>query len=329
MAWTKAKTAMITTAAVLLAAGTTTLAVRELEQRPAPAVRDKSGDLVDMRINWDNGKAYAMNVAIDQTTTTQVPGLAQPVPQNIKLTQDLDVSALKQLDNGGHQLELKFQSQSMDISQGDQSILKFDSAESAAGDTNMFAPVLRAMIGARIEFFTDAAGKVEKIEGIDELKNRIGAIADPQGKALLNQMFSEDTLEQYGSFAEAVPGRTVAVGESWRLKKDIITPIGILALDMNYTLKNWEQHGDTKCAHVDAQGTLSTKSVSGESAASGVQIDITKGTITGEFWYDPALGMIVESDNRQNLALKITMRQATMSSQFNRKVRVTFAERTP
>jgi hypothetical protein len=279
-----------------------------------------------MRINWDNGKAYAMNVAMDQTTTTRVPGLAQPVPQSIKLTQNLDVSTLKQLDNGGHQLELKFQSQSMDISQGGLDILKFDSAESPNGDTNMFAPVLRAMIGERIQFFTDAAGKVERMEGIDELKSRISAISDPQGQALLNQMFSEDTLEQYGSFAEAVPGRTVAVGESWRLKKDITTPIGILALDMNYTLKNWEQHGDTKCAHVAADGTLSTKSVS---AASGMQVDITKGTITGEFWYDPALGMIVESDNNQNLALKITMRQATMSSQFNRNVRVSMTERTP
>jgi hypothetical protein len=328
MAWTKAKTAMITTAALLLAAGTTTLAVKEMEDHPAPAATVKSDGPVDMRINWDTGKGYAMNVVMDQTTTTQVPGLAQPVLQSIKLTQDLDVSTLKQLDDGGHQLELKFQSQSMDISQGGQNILKFDSADSPDQDTNMFAPVLRAMIGTRIEFFTDADGKVEKMEGIDDLKNRIAAIADPQGQALLNQMFSPDTLEQYGSFAEAVPGRTVAVGDSWRLKKDITTPIGVLTLDMKYTLKNWEQRGDTKCAHVDAQGTLSTKSTSGASA-SGVLVEITKGTITGEFWFDPALGMIVETDNHQNLALKITMRQSTMASQFERTVRVSLAERTP
>jgi RNA polymerase sigma factor (sigma-70 family) len=329
MAWTNAKTAMITTAAVLLAAGTTTLAVREFGERPASAAPARPDVAVDMRINWDTGKGYAMNVAMDQTTTTQVPGLAQPVLQNIKLNQDLDVSALKQLDDGGHQLELKFQSQSMDISQAGQSILKFDSADSPDQDTNMFAPVLRAMIGTRIQFITDAAGKVEKMEGIDDLKNRIAAIADPQGQALLNQMFSADTLEQYGSFAEAVPGHTVAVGDSWRLKKDITTPIGILTLDMKYTLQNWEQHGDNKCAHVDAQGTLSTKSASGESTASGVQVEITKGIITGEFWYDPTLGMIVETDNQQNLTLKITMRQSTMASQFNRKVRVSLAERTP
>jgi hypothetical protein len=185
------------------------------------------------------------------------------------------------------------------------------------------------MIGARIEFFTDPAGKIEKMEGIDELKGRIATMADPQGQALLNQMFSEDTLGQYGSFADTVPGRTVAVGDSWRLQKDITNAIGILALDLKFTLKNWQQRGDARCAHVDTEGTLSSKSLVGESAASGVQVEITKGTITGEFWYDPALGMIVESDNNQNLALKITMRSATLSSQFKRKARVSIAERTP
>jgi hypothetical protein len=52
-------------------------------------------------------------------------------------------------------------------------------------------------------------------------------------------------------------------------------------------------------------------------------VEITKGTITGEFWYDPTLGMIVEADNEQNLSLKITTRQQTMTSQFNQKTRVT------
>jgi hypothetical protein len=33
--------------------------------------------------------------------------------------------------------------------------------------------------------------------------------------------------------------------------------------------------------------------------------------------------MIVEADNEQNLSLKITTRQQTMTSQFNQKTRVT------
>jgi len=52
-------------------------------------------------------------------------------------------------------------------------------------------------------------------------------------------------------------------------------------------------------------------------------VEITKGKITGEYWYDPAQGMIVEADNDQNMALKITTRAQTMTSQFSQTVRVT------
>ncbi len=326
MAWTKAKTIMITTAAVLLAAGTTTIAVRALADNPAPAPHARLDGPVDMRIKWDMGKGYNMNIAMVQDTATQVPGLAQPVHENVNLTQDFDVGAVKQLDNGGKQIELKFNSQAMDISRNGASILKFDSVQSPVQETNIYAPVLRAMIGTQIQYFTDASGKIQRMEGVDELKNRISSVGDPQGQALLNQMFSTDTLEQYGSFADSMPGHMVAVGDSWRLQKDITNAIGVMALDLKFTLKNWEQHGDARCAHVEAEGTLAMKT---PSAASGMLVDITKAAISGQFWYDPALGMVVDSVNRQNLSMKITVRQAVMSTQFKREVHILMAERTP
>ena len=55
-------------------------------------------------------------------------------------------------------------------------------------------------------------------------------------------------------------------------------------------------------------------------------VEIKKGTISGEFWYDPALGMIVEANNDQDLALKITTRTQTMTSQFNQNVRIALVD---
>ena len=75
--------------------------------------------------------------------------------------------------------------------------------------------------------------------------------------------------------------------------------IGVLTVDLKYTFKNWEQHGDRQCAHVEAVGDISTKTIS---TANGMVVEIKKGKITGEFWYDPALGMIVEANNDQDLA---------------------------
>jgi hypothetical protein len=321
MAWTKIKTAAVTGAVVLLTAGTTTIAVKEIKEHRAPMGQDTRGGPVEMKIKWTAGREYPMHIEMNQTARTDVPGHPQSVVQGVNLTQDFNLSELKELDNGGSQLQLEFLSETLNVSQGDRSVMSFESAQSPAQDAgNPAAPILRAMIGTRIQYFTDANGEVEKMEGVDELRNRIAAAGQPQEQAMFNELFSGDTLKQYGSFAAALPNRTVNIGDHWSLKKDISTSIGVLTLDMEYTFKNWEQHGGRKCAHVEDTGNFLTKSVS---TANGMVVEITKGKISGEFWYDPAPGMIVEADNDQNMTLKITTRAQTMTSQISRNVRLT------
>ena len=290
----------------------------------ATAASVASDDPVEMRIHWMVGRKYPLRMELTQSTRTEMPNQAKLLIQDVKLNQDFNIAALKELDNGGRQLELRFEGEQMKVSQGDQPILRFDSAQSPAQDArDPAAPVLRAVLDARIQYFTDAGGKVEKMAGVDELTKRITATGRPQEQAMFNQMFSEDTLKRYGSFGEAMPGHAVKIGDSWRLRKDMPSPIGILALNLKYTFQNWEQFGDRKCAHVEAEGELSSKSIS---AATGMMVEITKGKISGEFWYDPALGMIVETHNDLDLTLKITTRAQSMTSQFSQKTRLALVD---
>src|SRR5579859_5963502 len=76
---------------------------------------------VDMRIKWTVGKKYPIRIEMAQSTKTDVPDQAEPVTQNMELTQGFDISALKETDDGGRQLELKFATEKMDVSQGDRS----------------------------------------------------------------------------------------------------------------------------------------------------------------------------------------------------------------
>ena len=324
MAWTKAKTAIVTSTVVLLTAGTTTIAVKEIKEHRAPVRQETYDRPLEMKIRWTVGKEYPMHLEMDLTTKTDVPNQRQPVIQEVKLAQDIDFSALKKLDNGGFQLELKFEGETMNVFQGDRSVMSFDSAQSPAQDAlNPVAPMLRAMLDARVQYVTDANGKVEKVEGVDELRKRIAATGQPQEQAMFNEMFSEDTLKQYGSFADAMPDHEVAIGDHWRLKKDMSSRIGVLTLDLEYTFKNWEQHGGRKCAHVEVDGDIATKSASN---ASGMLVEIKKGKVSGEFWYDPTLGMTVEANHEQNLSLKITTRAQAMTSQFSQKIRVALVD---
>jgi hypothetical protein len=262
---------------------------------------------------------------MNMTTEMKVPNQPDPVKQDIKLTQNYNLSALKKLDAGGWELELEFENETMDVAVGARSVLSFDSTENPAQETNNpVAPILRAMIGARLQYFTDASGKVEKMGGMDDLLKRITAAGTSQQRGMFQQMFSEDTLKRYGSFSEALPNRIVNVGESWSDKNDIVSTIGTLTLDMNYTFKNWEQHGDRKCAHVEAVGTIATKTVS--AANVGAVVEVQNGKITGDFWFDPELGMIVDVHNNQDMTLKITTRNQNLTQQLSQKVRLSLVD---
>jgi hypothetical protein len=280
---------------------------------------------VDMKIKWTAGKTFAMRMELNQGMEMKVPNQPDPVKQEVKLSQNFSLSALKKLDNGGWELELEFENETMDVLQGGRSVLSFDSNANPAQETNNpVAPILRAMVGARLQYYTDADGKVEKMGGVDDLMKRITASAKPQQVGMFQQMFSEDTLKRYGSFSDALPNRTVNVGESWSVKNDIVATIGTLTMDMNYTFKNWEQHGDRKCAHVEATGTIASKNAS--AAMVGAVVEVEKGKITGDFWFDPEAGMIVDVHNLQDMTLKITTRTQTMTQQLSQKIRLSLVD---
>ena len=59
-----------------------------------------------------------MRMELNQGTETKVPNLPEPVKQEMKLAQDLNFSVLKKLDNGGWELELDFENETMDVLQG-------------------------------------------------------------------------------------------------------------------------------------------------------------------------------------------------------------------
>ena len=279
---------------------------------------------VDMRITWKVGKKYPMHIELNQSTKTDVPDQQQPVAQDMNLTQDFDISALKELDGGGRQLELQFNNQAINVSQGGQTVLSFNSTDSQGADNNdPAAAILRALVGARIQYFTDANGKVERMEGVDALEKRVAATGQPREQAMFAQMFSKDTLKRYCSFADGMPNRTVNIGDSWPFKEDITTSIGLLALDMKYTFKNWEQYADRKCAHVVGTGRILSKSVS---TVNGALVEIENGKIAGDFWFDPALGMIVAFNDDEDMALKITTRAQTLKTQFDQKVRLALVD---
>lgn len=55
-------------------------------------------------------------------------------------------------------------------------------------------------------------------------------------------------------------------------------------------------------------------------------IKVEKGKVSGEIWFDPDLGMVVDGDTEQNMSLKITQRGQTITAQANQKTRSTLVD---
>ena len=253
---------------------------------------------------------------LNQSAETKSPDQSQPVKEGLKWTQDFNISVLKELPEGGRQLELEFVNEAMDESQSGRSMLSFDSSQSPAGNTHNRLAILNAMVGARLEYFTDADGRVQTVEGVNELMNHITAVATPEQREVFIGMFGGDNLKNYLLFGDWMPNRMMNVGENWSVKKDVIDNIGVLTVNMKLTFKNWEQHGDHKCTHIEERGNISSKSVS---TASGAMVKIEKGRISGDIWFDPELGMVVSGNDNEDLTLKITTRTQTMTKQTHNK----------
>jgi len=319
MAWTKAKTAVIAGMGVLLAAGTATVAVNEFTPHRTP-----SAPPAEMKIRWQAGKTYAMRAEMVETVESKSSGQPQSFKQSVNLTQDYTLSVRKELDNGGRQLELEFTGETMDVSLGGRKVSSFDSKQDSAQDGgDPMSAMLRKLLGTRFQYFTDADGQVEKMEGLEELMREIKTIGKPQDQAIFQQMFTGDILKQYASFGEMMPNRLVAMGDHWRKTKDFVSPVGIVATDMEYTFKNWEQHHDRKCMRIAVAGIISAKPDA--AAQNGPRRNI-KGKFVGDAWFDPALGMIVDAAYNQNITMENMNRGQTVPIQITEKIRFTLVD---
>src|SRR5215469_14356985 len=83
----------------------------------------------DLKLKWQVGKRYDMQMNLNQSTDINVPG--RPTGQELKLTQGFHYSPLKDLGNGRNQVRMEFDQQIFSLSQGGKEVLSFDSTQKA------------------------------------------------------------------------------------------------------------------------------------------------------------------------------------------------------
>jgi hypothetical protein len=124
---------------------------------------------------------------------------------------------------------------------------------------------------------------------------------------MFDGMFGEGMFRQMVDFdGRTLPARPVDVGDTWPVKIDLeMGPIGQLALEMDFTFKGWEERQQRHCAWFDFTGSMTTKGEGG--SMMGMSFVLKDGKTTGKTWFDPDLGMTIDTDMRQDMKLLMTL----------------------
>jgi hypothetical protein len=266
------------------------------------------GSPVTLRVKWPLGNRYTQRMEVTGDTETFVPQMPKPMLQRLNLNQDYGITVLGERAKGGRELELEVESTEIDVTMDGKPVVNLDT-RAEAGPTETANPMIaafRQIVGAKIKFVLNESNHVEKVEGVKEFAAKATSAGNPQGRAAMQSMFTEDYFKQMVDFQRGLPAKAVKVGDSWPLKTDLAMPIGAVTLDINYTLKGWENREKRKCAAIDFTGTMSSKGGSNTGPA-GMSMNIQSGKLSGKEWFDPELGSMIETVIHQDMVLHMSM----------------------
>ncbi len=263
---------------------------------------------VELKLKWPVGARYVQRMDLAQNSETRMAMAPKPIKQETTMGQEFALTVLAERPGGGCELQMEFMDMEMMSAMGDKVVLNFDSkGETGAEAQNPVAAMFRKMIGMKIKFLMDASHKVEKVEGFQEFRDKMTGGGSPQAQAMINSVFGEDYFKQMVRYGDGLPPKAVSPGESWPVQTEVVMgPLGTMVMDLTYTYTGMEEREKRQCAALVFGGTMKTKP--GQTAGTlGSAMNVTDGKTTGTTWFDPALGMAVETALKQNMTMEMNL----------------------
>jgi hypothetical protein len=263
---------------------------------------------VELKLKWPQGERIVQDMDMKQTMEFSMPGQPAPMKQDMTMGQEYGMTVLQANPDGSHEVEMDFLSARMSSTMGGRKLLDYDSAKKSTSDKpNPVAGIFGKIVGSKIQFFLDATNGIERVEGIDEMMNRLQSGVSPAELAPLKSSFSEGYFKQLMSANRFMPPRPVQPGDTWPVEMNYpMGTMGTLVLNYDFTFKSWEMHGQRNCARFEFDGTL--KSIPDTNASpTGMSMNITDGSTSGVSWFDPELGITIDTTMNQDMDMVITL----------------------
>jgi hypothetical protein len=234
---------------------------------------------------------------VKQNLKFPVPGLPNPMSEDMTIGQELGLTVLKSMPQGEHEVEMEFLSAHMGFTMGDKTLLDYDSTKKSSGQTNSAAAVFGKLIGSKIIYFMGVSNEVERMEGVDELVNRIKVSEADTVGASLKGMFNASYLKELMNAYHYLPSKPAQPGDRWQVHSEFpVGPMGgmIMVRDYKFSFRSWEMRGKRNCVRMEFQGSITSK-LDSTPTPSDVPVSSLNGDSSGVLWFDPELGMFIEN----------------------------------
>jgi hypothetical protein len=276
---------------------------------------------VEFAPKWKVGQRlnYGLTTAQNQKITAAMS--PQPMDQTTRQSQSFSVTVDKEREGGGHELAVEFLGLSLESEMNGNTVLKFDSKSDPKDDAgNPAAVMMRPIANAKFRILTRANGKVDAVQGLKEILSSVASGGNPMMAGMTESMINEDAIKQMGIVPNWFPGKPVKPGDQWPVRFDIaIGPMGKINVSQTMTLKGWEEKQGRQCVLIETKGYLTGGPGSGANT-NLMSITSLSGDTKGRMWFDPALGALVESNEDQNMRLKMKAMGQEISTQMTQSV---------
>ena len=202
----------------------------------------RAADTVEIKQRWQAGKKYYQTMLTEQQSKLEVAG--QKMDQTSSMTIELTMTVASQALGQPKRMTIRYERAAMQIGMNGQK-MGFDSADpSSANDPLGLSKTLGGTVGKELKVLLNDQDQVTDVENFDEFMKNLAPSAVPgfdpsenvQPWEALSHMLQEGGLH-------AMPGKAVAVGESWPFNTQVDLPqLGKVGMSGTYTLKSLGEH---------------------------------------------------------------------------------------
>jgi serine/threonine protein kinase len=261
---------------------------------------------VELKSKWTLGTRIVADVRMRQTTEVFKLDPPHPVKSDFCMGHQLCFSVLKETPDGEHEVEMEFLTFWMGGRTGGCTWLHDSTKGSALEKPSKVSNLFAQIIGGKIRYSLNAGNEVKRMEGVDEFMARIKSGEQPKELAEIRDLFSKAYFKNLATERSYLSGNAVQPRDVWPFQDERRWTSRLVVSEFKVNFRNWEQHGKRNCARLEFQGIMKgMPRPDAEPCATRpkrVMAD-TGNTSSGVSWFDPELGMTLETVTRNEMTL--------------------------